>query len=70
MSDVLGTNIIVVQSGHRLYKEDGTDDFLEVVEGQSVRSLNTIYIVEQDYFRLKRYIDNQGDENAQLTQEL
>lgn len=56
-----GTQIYVVQSGHRLYKEDGSDEFLEVLEGQAVKSMNGIYMVEQDYARLKQYIDNQGE---------
>ena len=60
MNSLTGTEIIVVQSGHRLYKEDGTDEFLEVLEGQAVKSYNKIYMVEEDYIRLKQYIDNQG----------
>lgn len=46
------TNIIVVRSGHRLYKEDGTDNFLEVTQGNSVFSGRNIYMVEEDYQKL------------------
>ena len=60
MNTITGTQIYVVQSGHRLYKEDGSDEFLEVLEGQAVKSMNGIYMVEQDYIRLKQYIDSQG----------
>jgi hypothetical protein len=61
INTLTGTHIYVVQSGHRLYKEDGTDAYLEVHEGQAVKSMNGIYMVEQDYARLKQYIDNQGE---------
>ena len=59
MNSFTGTQIYVVQSGHRLYKEDGSDDFLEVLEGQAVDSLSGIYMVEEDYARLKQYIEKQ-----------
>lgn len=61
INPLTGTQIYVVQSGHRLYKDDGSDEYLEVLEGQAVTSMNGIYVVEQDYARLKQYVDNQGD---------
>jgi hypothetical protein len=61
MNTFTGTDIIVVHSGHRLYKEDGSDQFLEVLEGQAVRSGNCIYMVESDYIKLKDWLDKTGD---------
>jgi hypothetical protein len=54
-----GVHVNVVKSGHRLYKEDGTDDFLEVLEGQIVMSMNAIYMVEADYARMKEKMGEQ-----------
>lgn len=54
---VSGMNVIVVQSGHRLYQEDGTDRFLEVKDGQAVHSATSIYVTENDYSKLKGTIN-------------
>ena len=61
INTLTGTHVYVVPSGHRLYKEDGSDEFLEVLEGQAVKSMNGIYMVEQDYARLKQCVDKQGE---------
>lgn len=61
MDTFAATDVIVVHSGHRLYKEDGTDDFLEVLEGQAVRSGNCIYMVESDYIKMKDWLAKTGD---------
>lgn len=50
------TDIIVVNTGHRLYKEDGTDDFLEVTAGNAVTSGRKIYMVESDFHQLKHHL--------------
>lgn len=55
------TNVIVVHEGHRFYKEDGTDDYLEVTAGNAVRSGNAIYMVESDYIKTKEWLDKTGD---------
>lgn len=55
------TNVVVVHSGHWLYKEDGTDSFLEVIEGQAVRSGNCIYVVESDYNKTNDWLIKMGD---------
>lgn len=45
--------VFVVKEGFKLYKEDGTDDYLEVSKGQAVTNMNSIYVVEEDYAFLK-----------------
>lgn len=54
-------NVIVVHEGHRFYKEDGTDDYLEVTAGNAVRSGHSIYMVESDYIKTKEWLDKTGD---------
>jgi len=56
------TNIIVVHEGHRFYKEDGTDDFIEVTPGNAVQSGNNVYVVESDYNKIKQYYDQRGSQ--------
>lgn len=66
MSDYSNLQIIVVSDGYRMYKEDGTDDFLEVRKNQPVRSINALYITEGDYIKLKQNLVDgiHNDKNA------